>query len=44
MAGARLRKSLAEARLDDLIARSRSGNLSADERAELAERLQQRAV
>jgi DNA primase len=41
---ARLRKSLAEARLDDLIARSRSGNLSADERAELAERLQQRAV
>ncbi|MGA1562326.1 MAG: toprim domain-containing protein, partial [Gammaproteobacteria bacterium] len=41
---ARLRKSVAEARLDDLIARSRSGSLSADERAELAERLQQRAV
>jgi len=41
---ARLRKGYAETRLDDLIARSRGGTLSPDERAELAERLQQHAV
>ncbi len=40
---ARLQRSFAEARLDDLIARSRNGNLTPAERTELAERLQQRA-